>query len=96
MERTIREAEKQEFALINCFEITPRDLFCLISEIHSEEMAEHRREIRSRFKVEGKSANIFDFFALKREFVAKWYAGEYGVTYRGIPIRLYESKREHL
>jgi hypothetical protein len=64
-------------------------------------MEEHRKEVRGRFKVsgettDGKPANLFEFFALKRDFVENWVKGVYGVAYKGVPVRLFKSKRSHL
>ena len=96
----MKQIEKREFAIINEFELTPADLFCLITELDSSEMkapemANMRKEYRNRFKVQSKdgTANIFDFFSLKRDFVAKWFRREYEVTYQGVPLRLVETNK---
>ena len=68
---------------MNEFELTPSDLFCVMSELDSPEMKDKKADYRKRFKVESEdnSANLFDFFSLKREFVDKWVKKEYIVTY---------------
>jgi hypothetical protein len=103
LDRLLNQANKREFAIVNEFELTPSDLFCIITELDSPEMkaaemTEKRKEYRSRFKVESKdnSANIFDFFSLKRDFVDKWFKREYTVTYQGVPLHLLRENRSRL
>jgi len=83
---------------VNEFELTPKDLFCVMSELDSPEMRDKRSDYRKRFRVESEdnSANIFDFFSLKREFVDKWVKREYSVKYEGVPLKLVEDDRTHM
>ena len=83
---------------MNEFELTPSDLFCVMSELDSPEMKDKKADYRKRFKVESEdnSANLFDFFSLKREFVDKWVKKEYIVTYEGVPLKLVEDDRTHM
>lgn len=101
LDAVLAHAEKQEFAIVNEIELTTADLFCLITELDSQELKEIPKtwkEYRNRFKVESEddSANIFDFFALKHEFVERWFKREYTVTYEGVPLRLVEHNRKNL
>ena len=101
-DRLLDQAAKRPFAIINEFEITPLDLFLIVTELDSPEMEDRRAEFRSRFNVEtvdntdDAEATIFDFFSLKREFVDKWVKSEYSVIYQGVPIRLVEDDRTRL
>ena len=101
IERMIKQANDQEFAVIKEIEMIPSEVFQLLTEIDSEEMKDFRKEIRSYFKVSGtddagNDANIFDFFALKRDFVDKWVNRVYVVTYRDVPLQLFKERRGHL
>jgi len=98
MDRLINEAGRHGFGIINEIELTTADLFMLITEIDSPEFTELRKDFRGKFKVESEdnTANLFDFFALKAEFVDNWFKREYIVTYRGVPLRLLEENRARL
>jgi len=98
LDRLLEQVEKRPMAIINEFELNPRDLFLIVSELDSPELAEDRSEYRSRFEVssEDNSANLFDFFRLKKDFVDKWFKRQYYVTYQGVPLRLVEENRTHL
>lgn len=98
LDKLLSQAEEHEFAMISEFELTTADLFCIMSELHSPEMKEHRADIRKRFHVKSddNSANVFDFFALKREFVENWFKQEYTVTYQDVPLRLLKENRTNI
>lgn len=99
-DKLLEQASKYEYGVLNEFELTPRDLFCVMTELDSSEMKEEsdkRKDYRSRFKVQGDdSANLFDFFSLKRDFIDKWFKCEYTVTFDGIPLRLVQENRKNL
>ncbi len=69
-----------------------------MSELDSPEMRSMRSNYRKHFRVESgdNTANIFDFFSLKREFVDKWVKQEYTVKYEGVPLKLVEEDRTHM
>ena len=94
----LERAKKYPYGILNEFEITPSDLFQIVTELDAPEMREHRAEFKNRFKVysDDNSANIFDFFAVKRNFVDKWFKREYVVEYEGVPLRLVEEDRTSL
>lgn len=98
IDRLIDSAGRHEFGIINEIEITTSDLFQLITEIDAPEFAELRKDFRGKFKVESEdnTANLFDFFALKADFVDNWFKREYIVTYKGVPLRLLKENRAHL
>ena len=97
-DRLLNQASKRQFVEINEFELTPKDLFILMTEFDSPEMKDNRAKYRGRFKVisDDNSANLFDFFSLKRDFVDNWFKHKYSVTYQGVPIRLVKENRARL
>ena len=98
LDRLIRDASRLEFGVINEIEITTSDLFQMITEIDAPEFAEFRKDYRSQFKVESddNSANLFDFFALKKDFVDNWFNRVYNVNYKGVSLRLLKENRTTL
>jgi len=98
LDKLVRDANRYENGVIKQIEMTTADLFCLITEFDEPDFEDKRKDYRGNFKVESKdnSANIFDFFSIKHEFVDKWFKKEYGVTYKGVPLVLYRENRTTL
>ena len=98
LDRLIRDANRHQYGIIREIEITNKDLFCLITELEAPEMIDYRADVRSRFKVESSdnTANLFDFFALKFDFVDRWVKREYIVTYKGVRLTLFKENRATL
>jgi len=84
--------------VIKQIEMTTADLFCLITELEEPEFEDKRGAYRGNFTTESddNSANLFDFFGTKHEFVDKWFKREYVVRYKGVPLVLYKENRTTL